>query len=1331
MKKCFISLALTVFLTLGALCFYADAAGSIAVETGSGFIKVDYSKVFGGTCNSVPSATTEKNVVFDGVNSVKVTPAPDTAGDNMLNLDSWDFPNLSTGVTLPDYKYIGVTYYCASDNPTYIGKMKMSILGGGKSALKSTVSAYSREKIVCGKWKEAYFDFGSLYEMNPDASTDILGQIHFFPFGDTKAAELSSSDVIYIAKFSFYTSNPDPVTVDDNSISVDYSFVSGGICNRKPTAAAEKHVDFGGINTLKVTPTPLTGGSTAINLDAWTFGGLREKIILPDYKFVGVTYYYDTDNPTYTGKMKMNILGGGTYSLKDTVSASSGENIVCNKWTEALFAFGERYEMGDDPEKNYLNQIHFFPFGDVHSSNLKESDVIYIAKFTFYKKNPNPDALYSAVFQTSNPDAEGELPDTILHKDGENYTLPECTMTLKNGTFLGWMSSLDGEMHSPGEVIEGNDLNAWYTAMWEIVYKTDADVISLDYTEYENGIINHTDGAYLYENTELDGMTAVKVIPNPESSRAKTLGLDGYTYAGAAVNLAEFRWFVVTYKYESPTPVNTRMRVTALTNGNVLTKSYSALSEEPLKVGEWAFAVFDMTALGDLLKPGYSHNLRQMHIYPLNYTPLTSLTTDDVLYISRVSFFKERPDGLTLHLPYVSGFKDGTFKYNKYMTRAEACTAVAKALESDSSIKGTSPFSDVSGDAWYSKYIGYCFENGITDEKGGAFRPNDFMTRREFISLAMNAFSNMGGGGVGDVIPNGGEYIKRGETVEMLNALSGRNAANENLDGSFYAVFFDVRSADHNFATIAEAAVAHVELSDGKWAYTAKSPEKDLADSSDTDYTVGNSKIAEIDRLSDARKKSILESASDLSTITGKTYYISPNGNDSADGLSPATAWKTIDKLKGAALGNGDGVLFERGGLFRGKFSAVSGVTYSAYGTGDKPKIYGSPLNAADPALWTLDYEEPESGKKIWLYTGEDLVDVGAITFDEEVYTYKEVPSYQNGMFVVRGKSIPFDYRTHLTKNYSYVHLADSVISNGIPSGTATGKIYLRCDDGNPGELYDDIEFNTKGNIISMANGATFDNLCIMFGGSHGIGGGTTNNITVKNCVLGWIGGSIQHYQSSGVVTRFGNGVEIYGGCDGYTIENCYVYQNYDAGITHQYGSANVEIHMDNIVYRGNLIEDCVYNIEYFLGTSDKNFPHDGKNILIEDNILRRAGYGFGSTRPDGGAQAHIKSWDSGNAFTNYVIRNNIFDRSTWRLLHLSATYKAYMPKMEGNTYIQGYGNYFVQYGISGSKPYSFDLGAEKLMREMLGDETGEVYFVNKIPAYVFPFGDGIVKTAE
>jgi hypothetical protein len=32
--------------------------------------------------------------------------------------------------------------------------------------------------------------------------------------------------------------------------------------------------------------------------------------------------------------------------------------------------------------------------------------------------------------------------------------------------------------------------------------------------------------------------------------------------------------------------------------------------------------------------------------------------------------------------------------------------------------------------------------------------------------------------------------------------------------------------------------------------------------------------------------------------------------------------------------------------------------------------------------------------------------------------------------------------------------------------------------------------------------------------------------------------------------TRFGNGIEIFGACDGFTAENNYVYQCYDTGIT-------------------------------------------------------------------------------------------------------------------------------------------------------------------------------------
>ena len=101
-------------------------------------------------------------------------------------------------------------------------------------------------------------------------------------------------------------------------------------------------------------------------------------------------------------------------------------------------------------------------------------------------------------------------------------------------------------------------------------------------------------------------------------------------------------------------------------------------------------------------------------------------------------------------------------------------------------------------------------------------------------------------------------------------------------------------------------------------------------------------------------KDSVTESENfALSAISGKIYYVSHSGNDSNDGLSPSTAWARIAKVNAASLASGDAVLFERGGEFRGKITTKEGVTYSAYGTGEKPIINGSAQDYADPALWT------------------------------------------------------------------------------------------------------------------------------------------------------------------------------------------------------------------------------------------------------------------------------------------------------------------------------------------------------------------------------------------
>ena len=82
-------------------------------------------------------------------------------------------------------------------------------------------------------------------------------------------------------------------------------------------------------------------------------------------------------------------------------------------------------------------------------------------------------------------------------------------------------------------------------------------------------------------------------------------------------------------------------------------------------------------------------------------------------------------------------------------------------------------------------------------------------------------------------------------------------------------------------------------------------------------------------------------------------YYISPNGNDANDGLSPATAWRTLGKLRSATLKEGYPVLLERGNTFRETLhvaragSKNTPFAISAYGEGANPIVSGADVVTA------------------------------------------------------------------------------------------------------------------------------------------------------------------------------------------------------------------------------------------------------------------------------------------------------------------------------------------------------------------------------------------------
>ena len=216
-----------------------------------------------------------------------------------------------------------------------------------------------------------------------------------------------------------------------------------------------------------------------------------------------------------------------------------------------------------------------------------------------------------------------------------------------------------------------------------------------------------------------------------------------------------------------------------------------------------------------------------------------------------------------------------------------------------------------------------------------------------------------------------------------------------------------------------------------------------------------------------------------------------------------------------------------------------------------------------------------------------------------------------------------------------------------------------------------------------------------MYVGSHGVGAGTVRNLKVTNCEFGWIGGSIQSEDIFGrnSPTRFGNGVEIYGGCDGFAVENCYVHDVYDAGLTHQFElrgwNGGAPVVQRNVRYSRNVVERCNYSIEYFLHGIKDPAANESRieGFVIDRNLMRDAAEGYCRQRPDLNGGAHVKCWRfNGGLFNNrasgYVIRNNVLSGSRDMLVEISSSImnpdgSDSMPKMEGNVFVGRRGQRF------------------------------------------------------
>jgi hypothetical protein len=221
---------------------------------------------------------------------------------------------------------------------------------------------------------------------------------------------------------------------------------------------------------------------------------------------------------------------------------------------------------------------------------------------------------------------------------------------------------------------------------------------------------------------------------------------------------------------------------------------------------------------------------------------------------------------------------------------------------------------------------------------------------------------------------------------------------------------------------------------------------------------------------------------------------------------------------------------------------------------------------------------------------------------------------------------------------------------------------------GNPGARFESIEIAPRVNILSARfqnRNILVENLCLKYTGGHAINMSRPDNCVVRGCEIGYIGGSMLKDNC-----RYGNGIEFYSWSKNMLVEYNWVYQCFDAGYTHQ---GRDDWHEGNII-RHNLMEYSNYNIEVWTNRD----PEIGgaRNGIIEDNILRFSGYGFGTKNRIGSnssAVGNISMYNYPLPHRDFVIRNNVFDCSTRYLVSIAYPNdpEGRGPTIEGNVWNQ------------------------------------------------------------
>jgi len=366
-------------------------------------------------------------------------------------------------------------------------------------------------------------------------------------------------------------------------------------------------------------------------------------------------------------------------------------------------------------------------------------------------------------------------------------------------------------------------------------------------------------------------------------------------------------------------------------------------------------------------------------------------------------------------------------------------------------------------------------------------------------------------------------------------------------------------------------------------------------------------------------------SAADSSLVR----YFSNAGDDAADGLTPATAWKSLEKL-GKDLPAGGEARLRRGDVFYGRVNLKSGLdkdhrtVLAAYGEGAAPEVCAYKIARRDPAVWTatgtnnlwrLDLGDGKS------YVGNRMTadgNVGFIRVDGQIFGRK--------FFAAHGKP--------LTRQWDFIddHRCVTVWS-----------------ERNPAEMAKEIAFAPNMGTIPFKDHIEIRGITVRGTGAHGANG-VGRDVRISDCTFCEIGGSHLRGHGSGT-SRYGNGVECWAGSTDVQVTRCTFAEIYDVGFTMQGGNPARS-------WEDTHVTDCTFyrcTQAYELWAS-KCRPGIGmRRCSFQRNRCEDTAHGWAyAVRPDKANATPLLMYNMQTEVCDVLVKDNVFVNSRGYLIFKS-----------------------------------------------------------------------------